>query len=100
MMMGLTRKSGGREMSVRVIEVPCYHHSRDGWRSFGDSQETGKFDSAEDAIKFGNTRKAEKVCVIVRPDYNETDERGRTFYREWRSFGGEDFRECRWSYDS
>lgn len=100
MMMGLTRKPGGREMSVKVIEVPCYNHPKDGWRSFGDSQETGKFDSAEEAIKFGNTRKAEKVCVIVRPDYNETDERGGTFYREWRSFGGEDFRECRWSYDS
>lgn len=34
-------------------------------------EETGRFESAEEAIKFGNERRAEKVCVIVRPDYNE-----------------------------
>lgn len=39
-----------------------------------------------------------EVVVIVRPVYNEHDESGR-FFREWRSFNGEPFKEVRWTID-
>lgn len=34
-------------------------------------------------------------CVILRPRFNEEDEKGR-FFREWRSFDGEPLKEVRW----
>lgn len=35
--------------------------------------------------------------VIVRLNFNESDEKG-DFFREWRSFGGDAFYECRWYF--
>lgn len=48
------------------------------------------------AQRLGESLLAKGKCVIVRPTYNEEDSRGQ-FFREWRSFNGEPFYECRWN---
>lgn len=34
-------------------------------------------------------------AIIIRPNYNETDDAGNRFFREWRSFNGAPFKEIR-----
>lgn len=46
------------------------------------------------AKALGNPHRGLGVSVLIRPNYNETDADG-TFFREWRSFNGEPFREVR-----
>lgn len=64
-------------------------------RIWGDRLFDENFLSLEEAQNIGISKKVPGVCVIVRPSYNEKDEKG-TFFREWRSFNGEPFKECRW----
>jgi hypothetical protein len=49
------------------------------------------------ALAVGNKErcKGKGTAVVVRPNYNEHDEKGK-FFREWRSFNGADFTESRW----
>ncbi len=49
------------------------------------------------AFAIGKDNARDGMSVIVRPNYNETDSKGR-FFREWRSFNGESFKECRWEF--
>jgi hypothetical protein len=51
----------------------------------------------EEALILGNSLVGERLSVIVRPSYNEKDASGK-FFREWRSFNGEPFKECRWNF--
>lgn len=76
-------------MTVHVL-VSSYAEERIGER-LSDSRHP----SLEEAQACGETLRAKGVCVIVRPTYNETDRNGR-FFREWRSFDGAEFIECRW----
>jgi hypothetical protein len=41
--------------------------------------------------------RASNLSVIIRPNYNEKDADG-SFYREWRSFNGEEFQEVRFGF--
>ncbi len=74
-------------MSISVIVS-------EGVRTFYERYET-----VDEAWTFGETQIANGFVVIVRPNYNEKDASG-SFFREWRSFNGKPFKECRWAYDS
>lgn len=76
-------------MNVSVIVTKCA-----GGTIFGERLVDERFPNVDEAKALGNTKIAAGMSVLVRPNYNETDADG-TFYREWRSFNGEDFREVR-----
>jgi hypothetical protein len=61
----------------------------------GDRSFDATFHNLVDATAAAKKRMAKGVCVIIRPNYNEEDPKGK-FFREWRSFNGEAFKECRW----
>lgn len=46
-----------------------------------------QFTCFHEAMLYGNKAVVKGVCVIVRPNYNETDING-SFYREWRGIDG------------
>ncbi len=78
--------------NVAVIVVRCNKDT-----VWGERLVDARLANLEDARALGETKRAPGMCVIVRPTYNETDDAGKRFYREWRSFNGEPFKECRWS---
>ena len=49
------------------------------------------------AVRVANSSRKAGISVLLRPHYNETDEEGKRFYREWRSFDGGEFKEVRFS---
>lgn len=79
--------------NVSVIVSKC----NDEGRIFGDRLFDEKYPTVEEARAIGLTKCADGVSVIIRPNYNETDSEGRHF-REWRSFNGAAFKECRFAY--
>ena len=78
--------------TVQVIINKCFWNY--GWRIDGDRLFDEVFSTFAEAWVVGTKQVAEKMNVIVRPNYNEHDERG-TYFREWRSFNGENFKEVR-----
>ncbi len=48
------------------------------------------------ALTIGESRKEMGVHVLVRPNYNETKDNGKKYFREWRSFNGNAFEEVSW----
>lgn len=56
--------------------------------------------SLGDTLSCSRLHVGKDKAVIIRPSYNEKLEDGQSFFREWRSFNGEMFQECRWYYDS
>ena len=85
--------------NVQVIVVRCQKHEKDGWSTYGDRLYDTKFPTLEEAMTFGGVSTGKGRCVIVRPCYNEEDEFGKGFFREWRSFDGQPLGEIRWSFD-
>jgi hypothetical protein len=86
------------DKSVSVIVSKC---TPNGDRVYGENlvNETFKNPPAlENATAFGNLLREKGKSVLVRPQYNEKDEKGK-FFREWRSFNGEPFKEVRWEID-
>lgn len=79
-------------MNVSVLVSRCI---RD--RLFAVSLFNESFYSLDTAMSVGKTKQADGVSVIVRPNYNEEDSKGR-FFREWRSFNGSPFEEVRWDF--
>jgi len=78
-----------------VIVSACFFDQRNQtWRTSNRLSEES-YASLEEAMTSGQNQVGEKRSVIVRPSYNEEDEKGR-YYREWRSFNGSPFEECRW----
>lgn len=77
---------------VSVIVSKCVDD-----RIFGDRLIDTSFPSVGRARVIGNQYRAKGACVILRPNYNETDADGR-FFREWRSFNGEPFKEVRFGF--
>ena len=77
---------------VCVIVSKCI-----GDRIYGDRLVDEKLSSVEDAKALGEKHRAAGQSVVVRPNYNEEDSDGR-FFREWRSFDGTPFKECRFAY--
>ena len=83
--------------NVTVIVSQCVKGTAENeGRIFGDRLVTYTFYSVEEALLEGKFQSADGRCVIVRPTYNEEDDKGH-FYREFRSFNGEAFKEIRFS---
>jgi len=81
--------------NVSVIVSLCVKGTKPGeGRIVGFSRVEEIFSSLEEALVSGKSRCAEGKSVVVRPDYNEMDAQGR-FFREWRSFNGEELKEVR-----
>ena len=80
---------------VKVIAAPC-HKSLYGYTcAFSGGQQITDFPNVEEARAMGESQRAKGQAVIVRPAYNEIDDKG-DFFREWRSFDGGDFQEVDW----
>lgn len=90
--------------TISVIKSVCVGHG-DKLRSIGSHEET--------MIAIDPVRLAEVItdlssqnpgqtnqCVILRPNYNEKNDKGEVFFREWRCFHGEGFKEVRWNLES
>jgi len=80
---------------VAVIVSKCvWDRHAECWRVWERvSEET--YPTLDEAVAVGESKRAEKLSVLIRPTYNEEDVQGR-FFREWRSFNGEHFKEVRW----
>lgn len=84
---------------VSLIVSPCVKGTAQGeGRIFGERLVDRSMDTVEEATRLGHLYRVVGQSVVVRPNYNEEDEKGK-FFREWRSFNGEPFRECRWPFD-
>lgn len=85
-------------MAVQVIVVKCSkgENGYSSYSSYGDRLIDKEFATQEAAMIFGEPLRGDKLCIIVRPKYNERDDKGE-FFREWRSFDGKDFKEVRWN---
>lgn len=85
---------------VSLLVSPCVKGTAPGeGRIFGERLVDRKMDTVEEATRLGHLYRVVGQSVVVRPNYNEEDEKGK-FFREWRSFNGEPFREVRWLHDS
>lgn len=79
---------------VTVIVTQCSgSHEKGDLTAWGERDETSHFNCIA-AMEFAETERAKGICVIVRPNYNEKNAQGE-FFREWRSFHGEAFKEVR-----
>lgn len=77
--------------TIQLIVVKCQGSNQ----VYGDRIVDECFTSLMLANSLGEMARSKGWCVIIRPNYNESDEEG-SFFREWRSFDGEPFKECRW----
>lgn len=80
--------------NVSVIVSKCVGQG-ESVRVYGDRVVDTKHHTVAEGLLEGDKYREKGFSVLVRPTYNEEDEKGR-FFREWRSFHGEPFRECRW----
>lgn len=78
---------------VQLIVSKCV-----GDRVYGNRLVDETYDSVEEATKQAETHLRANVSVIVRPNYNETNDKGERYFREWRSFHGEPLREVSWKF--
>lgn len=96
-------------MSVKFIEVITYYccevTGEPGTFIALERISVDKFVGDNRGFARATTAAADKIgeslctlCVIVRPNYNETDDQGRRFFREWRSFNGSTLEEVRWYF--
>ncbi len=75
--------------TVSLIVSKCTNENR----IYGDRLIDITFSTLEEAIVMGDKKRAAGLSVIVRPNYNEHDSKGK-FYRELRSFNSNNFKEC------
>lgn len=83
-------------VSKCVSNVPANEN-----RVYGDRLVDKTFDGKDvdgEARKLAESNLANQRAVILRPNYNEVDEHGNRYFREWRSFNGEPLREVKFSY--
>lgn len=66
------------------------------YRVYGDRLVDETFTDMDAAKSLADSKLGKGLSVILRPNYNETDENGKRYFREWRSFDGEALREVRW----
>lgn len=87
-------------MNVTVLVSKCVYlgdknfGETGGYRIYGKRLVEVSYSTLAEARAEGDKLRATGMSVVVRPSYNETDADG-TFFREWRSFNGERFQECR-----
>lgn len=85
------------DKQISVIVTRCVKKTSAGEaRIFGDRLLEIKVFCIEEAMVQGNLHLADGRAVLVRPNYNEKDEKGH-FFREWRSFNGEPLKETRFN---
>lgn len=83
------------DKQISVIVSRCVRKTPPGeGRIFGDRLSDIKVATIEEGMVQGNLHLANGRSVIVRPNYNEKDEKGE-FFREFRSFNGEPLKEVR-----
>lgn len=81
--------------TISVIVRKC---TPEGDRVYGDFVcNSFDADDLDRAIDIAKENSNEGFSVIIRPNFNEEDEKGR-FFREWRSFNGSLFKEVRFQY--
>lgn len=73
---------------VTVIGTKCVREAGGTYRTVGERLFQLDFPEIGQAIEEARQRRRKGLCVIVRPQYSETDTAG-DFYREWWSFDGE-----------
>ncbi len=83
-------------MNVQVIVTLCCA-GEGGYRIYGERLHDDTFASLEAARLWGESAKDQGLSVLIRPNFNERDETGARFFREWRSFDGRPFQEIRWN---
>lgn len=87
------RKGNKMNTRVEVIVSKCEYSRINGtWVAY-DNVFRKTYPNLAEAFIVGESKKAKGYSATVRPTYNETDEEGRRFYREWCSFDGEGFKE-------
>jgi len=79
---------------VVVLALKCYF-DKDSWRTYGPRLVERQFESLSEATAFAEEQRAPQMAVILRPSYNEVDDKG-DYFREWRSFDGSPLKETRW----
>lgn len=82
---------------MNTVTVIVSHCAPKGDRVYGERLTDTRFSKLDDALKFASPLREQGKSVLVRPNYNERDSKGR-FYREWRSFNGEPFQEIRFDW--
>jgi hypothetical protein len=75
--------------TISVIAVKCAGVGSD-LRSYGEWLANATFRNIPDAVCLAQSLRAEGICVVVRPNFNDPGNRS---FREWRSFNGSDFAE-------
>ena len=84
--------------NVKVIFSKCIWNGKaNSWQTWGEWIGEHDLKTLTAARRLGDSLIVKGLSVIVRPTYNEKDVQGR-FYREWRSFSGEPFKEVRFSF--
>jgi len=76
---------------MRGFEVIVAACNRAGSTTFGDNKVRVMIPDLPSAHSLAMTHKVMGNAVIIRPNFNEDG-----FYREWRSFNGKAWQECRW----
>jgi len=85
-----------KDVSLIVSHV-SWDNLANSWRlTLAETIFRENFFSVEDARKAGEGFRGERISVLIRPNYNEENDT-EEFFREWRSFNGEDFAEVRWN---
>ena len=82
---------GNMKNTITVITCKCVGDLT----VYGDRFVDATFTNLEHAMALGESLRAKGKAVIVRPNYNERDAKGR-YFREWRSFNGSPLKETRW----
>jgi len=78
-------------VNISVIVSACTPNGN----TYGERLFDERYPTLEAARAQGESKSALGMSVIIRPNYNERDAKG-DYFREWRSFNGEPFKECRW----
>lgn len=82
--------------NIRVAILPCQRASACSHRTVGEGTHTFHTDLG-DVDSQALSHRAPGICVLIRPNFNEKNDRG-DFYREWRSFDGGTFTEIHWYF--
>lgn len=84
--------------TATVIISKCRKNREGNWEHASARLMCEQFASLEMARLAAETAIQKGFSVVLRPDYNETDETGQTFCRKWRSFDGEPLQESRFVF--
>lgn len=86
----------GKKIDIVVIVSRCIWNAQEKtWQIWGERLFAEHCDSLDKAKEIGESKRAKGMSVLIRPNFNEYDEKGK-YFREWRSFDDAEFKEARW----